>query len=473
MRLQTKLRSLFGAIGFVVAVLTAIIEPAAIMAAPLIAGMPHIMFEKHDDGGSGAGNEDPPTLPQIKTDDFTGDPQKDFTNLAGQLRDLYQKGLEKNSSEFKEQYERINERMDQLEFDVKRSKTNPSASGNSKADNPYVKEFKNYLVEFAKGNRENLKESKPTKGYHPLVDNAEQKSETKSDSIVRFDEAAAGALLLPADIAQTLIYDVVEMTPVFRLARQSRTSRPEWKRRLRTDKGGGRWLDEEEANQKTKPTYKTITMTPHKFAALYSATIEMLEDSGTDIQAEIMRAYEEDFYQSAGTAMLKGDGVSKPTGVIGNMLDFDSGGTSLTTNMLIHMQAELKEPYQDNATWVFNRKTRSYIRSLVLNESNALQYVWEPDFTRRAPTRLLGNPIEIAREEDIAGRVEGDFATGSVPILYADWNRAYEVVMRNDLYMIDDPYSESSSFVRNFHVMSRMDGKPLQKEAGVQLNITS
>jgi hypothetical protein len=35
--------------------------------------------------------------------------------------------------------------------------------------------------------------------------------------------------------------------------------------------------------------------------------------------------------------------------------------------------------------------------------------------------------------------------------------------------MIDDPYSDASSFTRNFHIMARFGGAPIKAEALVQI----
>jgi HK97 family phage major capsid protein len=206
----------------------------------------------------------------------------------------------------------------------------------------------------------------------------------------------------------------------------------------------------------------------------YGFSIEQFQDSAWDIPGELSMAYREDFEVGVATACVKGNGVGKPTGFIDKVSGMNSGAVALTTNMLIRLQENLLEQYQRNASWLFNRKTRAYIRSLVLSATNGLQYTWEPDFQRGAPTLLLGDPIYIAADGDLAGLVTGNFTAGDRPIVYGDFKRGYEVTMHTDMYIIDDPYSESNAFVRNINIMSRVDGKPLEADkALVALHITT
>jgi HK97 family phage major capsid protein len=140
--------------------------------------------------------------------------------------------------------------------------------------------------------------------------------------------------------------------------------------------------------------------------------------------------------------------------------------------MLIRMQEQLKENYQASASWLMTRLTRAYIRSLVLSSTNGLQYTWEPDFKRQSPTLLLGAPVYIAKEGDLAGRVSGNFVAGQVPLIYGDFSQGYEVTRHTEMYLIDDIYTGAAEFVRNLHIMARFGGNVIKSEALVQLTIS-
>lgn len=387
--------------------------------------------------------------------------EKEYGQLVAELKDVVNNrldGTESTLNEYKGTLDTINERMDAIELEVKNIPAKPSEET---VKSGIADEFKQLFTEFAQGNRKGLMAEREFKSaYHPAA--------TKSDNIVRFDFAAAGALLLPAQISADIIKDVTERTPVLALARVTSTDRAEYKRRVRKGTPGGRWLSEATKNQKTKPEYAEIAIPLHKWAAQYGWSFEQANDTGYNLVSELMEAYREDFEVDFGNAFLQGDAIGKPTGMVGRIDNFDATQLAITTSDLIRIQESRKEVYQASASWLFTRKTRAYIRTLVLSATNGLQYTWEPDFQRRGPTMLLGNPVYIAREGDLAGRVAGNFTAGEVYLIYGDFRQGYEVTMGTQMYAIDDPYSEADSFVRNLHLMSRVGGNVIKPEALVQ-----
>lgn len=391
------------------------------------------------------------------------DTSKDFRALVAELKEAVTSdinGLRTDSAETKSKLDKINDELDKIEFNQKTQPAQTDPALNRKAT---VAEFKNALGMFAQGERKGLTVADEVKSqYHPSL-------ATKSDNLVRFDLAAAGALLLPNDISADIIKNVTEFTPAMSLARVTTTNRSNYERRVRTSTAGGDWLSEEVQNVKTKPKYAIVKIPPQKWGARYGWSIEQQQDSGYDLVGELNESFREDFSVDMGEAFISGDGVGKPTGMLGNIENFDATQLAITSDDLIRMQEELKEGYHANASWLFTRKTRAYIRTLILSSTNGLQYTWEPDFQRKSPTLLLGAPVTIARDGDLAGRVSGNFTSGQVYAIYGDFSQGYEVAMHTDMYMIDDPYTESSSFVRNLNIMTRVGGNVIKPEALVQI----
>lgn len=395
--------------------------------------------------------------------------QKDWRNAVAELRELtvhQVEELQTSSSEYKQRFEQISEQLDNLDMEVKKMER-PAPSPDTVKSN-VLNQFKDVAMQFVKGDRHELAK-REVKNWHPAL-------EQKNDNLVRFDLASAGALLLPNQISADIIKNVTESTPVMSIARVTQTGRSNYERRVRTSTPGGRWLGEAVANTKTKPTYAIVQIPPHKWAAEYGMSIEQEQDSGYNLVSELMAAYNEDFSVDFGSAFVNGSGVSQPTGFIGNVENFETASNVLTTDDLIFAQETLKDSYQNNATWMFNRNTRAIIRSLVLSSTNGLQYTWEPDFTRRTPTLLLGSPIATARIGDLASPTTVGtnlYTAGAVLAAYGDFRQGYEVVMHTDMYLIDDVYSDASSFIRNLHIMSRVGGSTIKKEAITTLTAKS
>ena len=377
--------------------------------------------------------------------------KKEFEGLVSQLKDSL-------ISENTQAVDKINERMDEIELEVK--KAGQPSQTKEQVRSEVVEQFKEAAFRFARNDRNSIAQMEVKNGYHPSL--------SKSDNMVRFDFASAGALLLPAQISDEIIKDFVEFTPILQIARVTPTDRSDYKRKVRTGTAGGRWLSEDAENAKGKNTYAEISIPPHKWAARYAMSIEQMQDTGYDLVAEITQAFREDASVDLGNAFVRGDGVGKPTGMVGGITNFDATQLALSSADLINMQEAIKDVYHGNASWLFTRQTRAYIRTQFLG-TDGLQYLWEPSFKAGIPSILLGAPVYIAREGDLVGRTSGNFVSGQVYAIYGDFSQGYEVTRRTDMYMIDDVYSEASSFTRNFHIMSRFGGNVIKPEALVQI----
>lgn len=420
-------------------------------------------FDAPNDKGAGSGG-DGKQEPTTKSD-----PKSEYRSAVAELKDSVanlKNGL-LTEAEFKAREEKINERLDELDMKTQRNASRPQAqSGNGEMQ--HKKAFNDAFWKFVKNDRQNitLGDGKESKSYHPSL-------ETKSDNLVRFDFASSGALLMPAEMSQDILRNSIETTPITSLVTTTMTSRSQKKRNLRVSTPGINWVEEEGTTPKGKIKYRQVTLTPKKAAARYGVSIENEQDSGYDLFGEMRMAYEEDFRQSIGKACLSGDGNGKPKGMIGSLTgqeDYTSGGLTLTANMLIDLSELLNEVYQTNSQWLFTRETRAFIRKLFVTSNNsALQYLWEPDFTRRSPTLLLGAPVNIAAKGDMVGALDGVFTAGQVPVLFGDFRKAYEFTTHTDMFVIDDPYTESEQWIRNLNIMSRVDGQPMQVEAAAEL----
>ena len=378
------------------------------------------------------------------------DVQTEFRNLVSEMKDaMLKKGAEQD-----EHTEKINARLDEIEFGIKKIERSAPVKEEKGAHLPT---FKNALEQWSKGNRSNMS-VEVKEGYHPVL--------TKSDNLVRFNESSAGALLLPDEFSTDLWRDFKESSDVIGLVTNSFTDRPNKIRTLRVGTPGATWLAEEAAGSKAKPTFRSVTITPQKLAARYAFSVEMFEDSAWDLASELMLAFREDVTTSVASAIINGDGVGKPKGFLNDAKEGDYAGLTLTMNKLIDLTEELKGQYKANASWLFNRQTRAYVRKLTIG-SNDYQYAWEPRNQVGVPPMLLGFPVYEAAPNDLPGVTTGSYTDGDKPIVFGDFRRAYELVTRSDMYVIDDPYTEGSAFVRNINVMSRIGGHPIDASEAI------
>jgi HK97 family phage major capsid protein len=383
--------------------------------------------------------------------------RKEFRNLAAELKEAV---LNKNE----QQIAKVNERLDSIELNVK-SGSKPAIVNSRGKD---TKNFVEAAKLFAAGGIGAV-ESKFGRDFKV---GALRAGEVKSDNLVRFDLAAAGALLLPAEMSTDINRQVVEVSPVLQVAKVINTTAPVYRQAQRNDSLTATWLEEDASGTKTKDAFGYVDIALHKLAARVAWTIEQEQDAAYDLAQEIDLSIREQFEKSLGAAFISGDGVKKPSGMIGNVTNFNpSGSLTLTSNLLLRFQSSLKSYYQANASWMANRQTYAAIRQLVLSSTNGLQYTWEPSFQVGVPSRLLGNPIYEA--PDLVGNATGVFTNGQVPLLYGDFSAGYTVARHTDYYVIRDQYTEASSFVTNLHVMSRIGGAVVRSEAIAQYTATT
>lgn len=340
-------------------------------------------------------------------------------------------------------------RFDELEFGMKKvsEKSEPT-------DGVETKLFIESAMKFGQGMVDSEMKGAKVTSTHGM----------KADNLVRFDLAQAGALLLPAEMSANINRQIVEISPVLQVANVVNTSAPSYKQTLRNDSLAASWLEENTTASKVRDTYGYKDIPAHKLAARVAWTIEQAQDSAYDLEAEINSSIREQFDRAIGAAFISGDGIKKPTGLVGNVTAVSSATVTpqiLTANALIAFQQSIKTGYQRNASWMMNRQTLAKVRALTVT-GGTLAYIWEPNFQAGMPSRLLGSPVYEA--PDLAGTA-ASFSTGQVPILYGDFRYGYTVVRNTDFFLIRDPYTEGNAFVTNLYAMTRIGGDVVRSEA--------
>lgn len=340
-------------------------------------------------------------------------------------------------------------RFDELEFGMKKAseKSEPTEGAETKL-------FIESAMKFGQGVVDSEMKGAKVTSSHGM----------KADNLVRFDLAQAGALLLPAEMSANINRQIVEISPVLQVANVVNTSAPSYKQALRNDSLAASWLEENTSATKVRDSFGYKDIPAHKLAARVAWTIEQAQDSAYDLEAEINLSIREQFDRAIGSAFISGDGVKKPTGLVGNVTAISAATVTpqtLTADALIAFQQSIKTAYQRNASWMMNRATLAKVRRLTVT-GGTLAYIWEPNFQAGMPSRLLGSPVYEA--PDLAG-TSAVFSTGQVPILYGDFRYGYTVVRNTDFFLIRDPYTEGNAFVTNLYAMTRIGGDVVRSEA--------
>jgi HK97 family phage major capsid protein len=230
------------------------------------------------------------------------------------------------------------------------------------------------------------------------------------------------------------------------------------------DEAGVGWVGEEEARPETgTPSIATVDIEAQEQYAKPRITQRLLEDASIDLEAWVATKVSDKFSRSEATAFVTGNGIKKPRGFLTypsgagyNLVEQVATGnaTAVTADSIISLPWKLKDAYRRAAQWLLRRST---MPSLVTFKDQMGQYLY--GMALRGATvgdTLAGYPLSLA--DDMP-----DVAAGSLPIAFADFRTAYQIVDRIGISMLRDPYS-SKPYVE-FYFRRRLGGAVVLGEA--------
>lgn len=290
--------------------------------------------------------------------------------------------------------------------------------------------------------------------------NSVTKSYMRTDSNVN-----AGYLMRKPDVNNFIIKPITEMTRLRQPggARVRRVSSLKAESIVREFLVQAYWTKEGAPNITSNSTYGAVNSYVHSQTAQVLYSQQAVLDADFDLENEIRADIVERFGQLEGAAFVNGTGVNEPQGFMvpqSNIPRYNSGiANSFDMDSLARLTGELKTGYSPR--FGMNRKTIAYLRTLKGNDN----YFWEPNVQAGVPNLLLGVPyMEIP---DMAGW------DGTTPdaenIIYADFNRMYEILDAYQAIVQVDPYTQGDSNQTVMRMHRFVGGNVVLPEAGVIL----
>jgi HK97 family phage major capsid protein len=231
---------------------------------------------------------------------------------------------------------------------------------------------------------------------------------------------------------------------------------------------GSGWVGETGARtETTTPVLKKIAINTKELYANPAATQTLLDDSAVNIEQWLANEVVIEFAEQEGDAFVNGNGVEKPRGILGytnvanasyawGSVGYTATGaasTFINPDKLIDLQSSLKSIYRNGAVWLMADTTEAHCRKFKDGDGN---YIWKPGLELAAPNTLLGKPIEIDDNMPAIG-------TGTYPIAFANFARAYLVIDRAGIRVLRDPYT-NKPYV-HFYTTKRVGGGIVMYEA--------
>lgn len=275
----------------------------------------------------------------------------------------------------------------------------------------------------------------------------------------------AGGYLAPVEYVREMIRLVTELSPVRSLVSVRSTAAKSIMMPKKLGQFSAQWVAELGTKSETTGYSFGLEEIPnHEMYALVDISNQMLEDSVFDMEAELRNDASEQFAVAEGIALLSGNGVGKPEGILSNssVAHVHSGdANTITADSLMTLFYAIKAAYARNATWGMNRSTVAVIRKLKDGDGT---YIWQPGLQLGQPNTILGaSYVELPDMPSVSA--------GTYPVLWGDWRRAYTLVDRISMEFLRDPYTQATAGNVRFIFRKRLGGQVTNAEAIQKLYI--
>ena len=337
--------------------------------------------------------------------------------------------------------QKMSEQLDNLETVLKR----PNSGFTTGEIDTHVKAFDQYC----------------RKGFDNLEPDEKKALTVSNDS--------TGGYLAPPEYVRELIKTVTEISPIRSIAKVRSTSARSIQVPKRTGQFSAQWVAESGTRSETTGYQVGLEEIPaHEHYALVDISEQDLEDTVFNLEAEMQSEFAEQFAKAEGSAFVSGDAVGKPEGILTNSSvgqAVSGSASALTADGLLTLVHSIKSNYGANGRFVFNRSTLAAIRKL---KDTAGQYVFQAGMSLQGgvPNTILGYPYVEATDMP-------DIAANAFPIVFGDFNRAYQIVDRVALAVLRDPFTQATTGNVRYIARRRVGGQVILPEAIVKHKVST
>lgn len=273
---------------------------------------------------------------------------------------------------------------------------------------------------------------------------------------------ADGGLAVPEELDRTIGRMEIDAMPMESLV-DSMTSGGETYEKV-YDLGGtdSGWVGE------TTPRTETNTAKFGAFKPMYGelyafpfATQKMLDDVFFDVETWLAARVAEKFAQDIDNAIINGNGVNKPRGILSHNLVTTADATRAFGDIqmrksgtnadfdgddLIDLIHDLKPAYRQNAVFLMAGATAAKVRKFKDGQGN---YLWQPSLQLGQPSLLLGYPL--VEDENVPA-----VGAASKSVIFGDFKRAYKFFNVRGIRVLRDPYTVKGKV--GFYTTKRVGG---------------
>jgi HK97 family phage major capsid protein len=290
---------------------------------------------------------------------------------------------------------------------------------------------------------------------------------------VRTTVGASGGFALPKEIADTVMKQILDISPIRSIARVVQTGTTDYHQVVNRGGLAAEWVGEVSTRTlaTATPDYGDVAPAFGELSAVPEATRHSINDLFFDVEAELVRDGAERFAIAEGIAFISGTGTNQPAGfltgtpvVTGDatrafgVLQFRATGVAaaLSANpfdQIIQLLYDLKAGYRSNATYVMNSLVQAQLAIVRDTQGN---YIMQRSPSLGTPDSIQGRPITVAEDMPIIG-------AGNFPIAVGDFSRGYLIADIPGMWMVRDEITKVG-WVR-FPMAKRVGGRILDSNA--------
>lgn len=290
---------------------------------------------------------------------------------------------------------------------------------------------------------------------------------------VTIGSPAGGGVAVPEEVARDIDQMQAKVSPVRRLVKVVKANSSDYKELVGIRGATSGWVGETAVRAATAtPQLREVTPTHGELYAYPQCSEWALDDIYFNVEEWIAENVGEEFALQEGDAVIRGNGVSKPTGMLNTaptavadqfppsraaavyqFIPNIHASFQIQGDSLINAVYTLNSAYRPGSVWTMNSLTTGAVRTI---KDTTGQYLWAPGLVAGQPDRLLGYPVETWEQMDNPG-------ANAHPIAFGNFRRAYVLVDRVGLRITRDNVT-NVGFVR-FYIRRREGGHVLNNDA--------
>jgi len=277
-----------------------------------------------------------------------------------------------------------------------------------------------------------------------------------------------GSILLPSITQDFVDQAVPDYSPLRKLARVSQIATDSLE--LLVDKGSGDvgWVSEVDKREETKaPELVRVTIPTFEMYARPRASQKLLDDIKVDLEQWLVSKIAWQMGMMENQAFITGDGRGKPKGFLNYpLVDAGKGAwgkiESLKTgkdaalvdgDCLVDLFHTMQPEYLEGAVWMMPRSVLALVRKLKDKQG---AFLYSEGMIAGQPATLLGHPIVIS--DAMPALIKG-----AASVVFANLRYSYQIVERQDVQLLRDPYS-AKPYVE-FYATKRIGGDVVNFDA--------